>query len=234
LKPYYDHAGITLYHGDCREILPTLPKCDATITDPPYLTSEKGVPIVGGGVAPRICDSNSVEMPWGYDLEWIEHAIPEKHWLVFANYKMLGGVCSRLPPQTVFVWKKNNAPRMTRPVPRLDCEFIIWSRTGGKCDRMGEFQSMVIDVLMPQAGCFASERILEPGTGKGAHPCQKPLGIVRPFIARIDAETILDPFAGSGTTLVAAKLEGRKAIGIEISERYCEIAASRLAQGVLF
>ena len=71
--------------------------------------------------------------------------------------------------------------------------------------------------------------------GKRQHPTQKPLSLMCWCLSFAkDAETILDPFAGSGTTLVAAKLEGRKAIGIEINERYCEIAASRLAQGVLF
>ena len=68
-----------------------------------------------------------------------------------------------------------------------------------------------------------------------SHRTQKPLDLMRWCLSFAkDAQAILDPFAGSGTTLVAAKLEGRKAVGIEINERYCEIAAKRLAQGVLF
>ena len=233
-KPYYEDSHVTLYCGDCREILPELGKFDCVVTDPPYLTSEKGVPIRGGGVAKQCMETTSVEMPWGYDLDWIELIKGVQHWFVFANYKMLGGLCSRLVPQTVFVWRKSNAPQMTRPVPRLDCEFIVWSRTGGTCDRMGEFKSMVIDVPMPQAGCMASERLVEQHTGKALHQCQKPLAIVRPFVSRIDSELIVDPFAGLCTTGVAAKLEGRRATLIEISERYCEIGAERLRQGVLF
>ena len=67
------------------------------------------------------------------------------------------------------------------------------------------------------------------------HPTQKPLALMRWCLSLVpDAETVLDPFAGSGTTLVAARLEGRKAIGIEINERYCEAAANRLAQRTLF
>jgi len=67
------------------------------------------------------------------------------------------------------------------------------------------------------------------------HPTQKPLALMRWCLSLVpDAETVLDPFAGSGTTLVAARLEGRKAIGIEISEKYCESAANRLAQRTLF
>ena len=66
------------------------------------------------------------------------------------------------------------------------------------------------------------------------HPTQKPLGLVSRILSRHEATMILDPFMGSGTTLRAAKDLGRRAIGIEISERYCAMAVKRLAQGVLF
>lgn len=238
-QPYYEHDGIAIYHGRCENILPLIGSVDAIITDPPYLTSGDSVPIgktgKNGGVAMVYEQSKAVGVPWGYSLDWIEaaKATSPKHWIVYANYKMLGGLCSVLDPQTVFVWRKSNAPRMTRPVPRLDCEFVVWARTGGKCDRMGEFDSMVVDVPMPQAGCMANERILERGSGKAVHPCQKPLAVVRPFVDRLEAALICDPYMGTGTTLLAAKLCGRRAIGIEIEERYCEIAAKRLSQGVL-
>lgn len=236
--PFYDEDGITIYNADCMDVLPFI-NADCVVTDPPYLTSNSGVPIgttgdSGGGVATVYKQSRSVEMPWGYSLDWIDAVKNAKHWFVYANYKMLGGLCSRLEPQTVFVWRKSNAPNMTRPVPRLDCEFVVWSRTGGTCDRMGEFKSMVVDVPMPQAGCMATERLIERGSGKALHPCQKPLAIVRPFVSRVNVELIVDPFMGTGTTLLAAKLEGRKAVGIEISEKYCEAAVERLRQKVLF
>lgn len=71
--------------------------------------------------------------------------------------------------------------------------------------------------------------------GKRVHPTQKPVGLMQWCLGFVDkAETILDPFMGSGTTLVAAKLEGRKAVGIELNEKYCESAVKRLQQGVLF
>ena len=232
--------GVTLIHGDCREVLPLLEagSVDLVLTDPPYLTSDSRVPTRGRGVGKRILDTNAVGLPWGYSLDWINaiQYLGVQHWIVFANYRMLAGLCSTLPPQTVFIWRKSNAPRMTRPIPRLDCEFILWSRqNGATCQNMGAFQSMVLDVPMPQAGCMAVERICKAGTGKAAHPCQKPMGVVRPFIERLpDCKSILDPFAGLGTTGRAAKDLGRRCILIEIEERYCEIAARRLAQEVLF
>lgn len=240
MTPYYTDENTTLYLGDCQMVLPTLRVAGSfvVITDPPYRTNASGIPQRGKGVGKRQEESRSVGQPWGYSLEWIEacESHTPLHWVVFCNYAMLGGICSRLDPSCVFTWRKSNAPVMARPVPRLDCEFIIWSRSPkASCGRMGEFNSQVIDVPMPQAGCFATERILESQSGKAIHPCQKPIAVVGPFVERItDGDFILDPFAGTGTTLVAAKLAGRRAIGIEIDERYCEIAADRLRQGVLF
>jgi site-specific DNA-methyltransferase (adenine-specific) len=245
MKPYYEDqaSGIVIYHGDCREVLrdglPVGWSRPVVITDPPYKTGSSCVPIRGGGVSERIEESESVGQPWGYDLDWIEScaAYSPMHWVVFGNYQMIGGLCQRLPPSALFVWRKSNAARMTRPVPRLDCEFMVWHRhEKATCRRMGEFDSLVLDVPMPQAGCFASERILEAGTGKAAHPCQKPLAVVQPFVTRLadPSEFVLDPFAGTGTTLVAAKIAGQRAIGIEQKEEFCELAANRLRQGVLF
>jgi site-specific DNA-methyltransferase (adenine-specific) len=237
-----DDGAIQLYCDDYMAILPTIPAgtVDAVVADPPYLTDDTKVPIVGPGAGRRISDSNAVGIPWGYSLEWISacRLASPAQWLVYANYRMLAGVCHELPPQTVFVWRKSNAPRMTRPVPRLDCEFVIWSRGKAKCGQMGEFDSMVIDVPMPQAGCFAGERILEDGTGKAAHPCQKPLAIVVPFVQRMDCKTVCDPFLGSGTTGVACIRTGRRFIGIEKEPAYFNIAVKRikaeLAQPRLF
>lgn len=221
-------GSVQLYLGDCLEVLPTLEAVDAVVTDPPYLTGDSCVPIRGRGVAGRVNETVSVGLPWGYSMSWAE-AITARHWIVFCHYKMLADVCGILEPSSVFVWKKSNAPRMARPVPRLDCEFIVWSRSGDStCARMGEFSSLVLDVPMPQAGCFATERILEADSGRAAHPCQKPLAVVEPFIDRLDCQTILDPFMGSGTTGVACVRLGRKFIGIEKEPKYFDIAVKRI------
>lgn len=235
MKPYYQSHGITLYHGNCLELVPTLTnRVDVVLTDPPYLNAATSVLRGGRNVADIQHHSRSITMPWGYSLDWMEAVgrLSPLHWVVFCNGPMLGGVCSRLESawklSTVFAWRKANAPHMARNVPRLDCEFVVWARARkATCGRMGQFRSQVLDVPMPQAGCFAVERVLEPGSRRAAHPTQKPLAVVQPFAERLDG-TILDPFVGSGTTLVAAQKLGRPAIGIEREERYCEIAAKRL------
>jgi site-specific DNA-methyltransferase (adenine-specific) len=237
MTPFYQEPGITIYHGDCREILPCLPPADVLITDPPYLTRNAQVPIGGPHIAPISYESLSVGSPWGYDLEWLtlKHA---KHWVLWCNYQMIASLCIAMEKiaklSSIFVWRKLNAPHMTRPVPRLDCEFILWFRhVSASYRHMGHFKSMVIDVPMPQAGCIAHERILLNGTKKAAHPTQKPLAIVQPFVQCLDPSDLLDPFMGTGTTLVAAKKLGIQATGIEIEEYYCELAVKRLQQQVL-
>jgi len=92
----------------------------------------------------------------------------------------------------------------------------------GKDPRDGKGQSSVMTTLTGPPSCVE-------------HPCSKPYVAMTWMVAKatLDGETVLDPFMGSGTTLVAAKNLGRKAIGIEIEERYCEIAAKRLSQEVL-
>lgn len=233
-----DENPVTVVEGDCLELLGELPEIGAVVTDPPYLTADAKVSMnCPGGVGFRSADSTSVGLPWGYSLDWVDECarLKPKQWFVFANFKMLGGLVTALERHAevsaVFVWRKSNAPNMTRPVPRMDCEFVVWARAhGAKCDRMGEFRSLVLDVPMPQAGCFATERILAKGSGKAAHPCQKPIDVVRPFIKRIDAELILDPFAGSGTTGVAAALEGRRCILIEKDAKYAQLCRERVAK----
>jgi DNA modification methylase len=229
-----------LHCGDCLDILPTLAagSVDAVIIDPPYFTADSGVTIGGdGGVAKVFSESKAIGMPWGYSLAWIAEVarLQPQHWIVYCNYYMLGGLITELEKHaklgTVFVWRKSNAPIMTRNVPRLDCEFIVWAKDRkARNIRVGEFRSQVLDVPMPQAGCFATERITVNG-GRAAHPTQKPLAVVRPFVQRLteSGQTVLDPFMGSGTTGMAAIMEGRRFIGVELDPHYFAIAERRIA-----
>jgi site-specific DNA-methyltransferase (adenine-specific) len=242
IEPVYTDSAVTLYCGDCTELLPLIEQAHLVCTDPPYLGTETPITYktTTGGVSQAIETTETVGMPWGYSLDWLNLLGRPDHWIIYANYLMLGGLCTELQSRAqlgnVFTWRKSNAPNMVRPVPRMDCEFIVWARDPDSgCAEMGQFKSSVIDVPMLQAGCFSTERILMPNSGKAAHPCQKPLDVVTPFIQRLTepGDLVIDPFAGTGTTLLAAKNLGRRAIGIELNPAYCEIIKRRLQQECL-
>ena len=200
--PYYDHGGITIYHGDCREILPHLPKVDLVLTDPPY-----GILAESGSAATRRSGGNldAGRMAWDVAPErWLLDAILENHEAAF----VWGGLHLDLPPTFGYLlWDKQ--------IDGLnfgECE-VCWT-TERFAPRIFRYRAVGVD-------------------GGKQHPTQKPVALMRWRIEKAgDPQTILDPFMGSGTTLRAAKDLGRKAIGIEIEEKYCEIAATRLQQEV--
>jgi hypothetical protein len=207
VKPYYydERNGIAIFCGDCREILPQLPKVDAVITDPPY-----------GINAAR----NRESQKWG----WTDFAItgwdkerPSPELIRFvASFAPIVGIwggnyfADILPAKSKWlIWDKCQTE-----FSLADAE-LCWTSLNGAVRRIN----------LPRAVALQD--------GK-EHPTQKPIAVMQWCIRQIasDAQTILDPFMGSGSTLVAAKNLGRKAIGIEIEEKYCEIAAKRLAQEV--
>lgn len=206
MMPYYSSKDITIYHGDCREILPSL-AFDVVVTDPPY------------GCA--------ATTNWGgtYDgFQIANDTTPDvRDWLV----KAWTG------PALLF-----GSPRVARPPCKA---VLIWWK--GEHTGMG-------DLAFPWKPDFEEVYIIGDGwrsatrgssvlrhnarTDSGRlHPTEKPVGLMMALIRCAPAGSVLDPFMGSGTTLVAAKELGRRAIGIEIEERYCEIAAKRLDQEVL-
>jgi DNA modification methylase len=195
IKPYYEENGITIYHGDCREILPELEPVDLVLTDPPY-----GIYASGG--------------KWGkkYKLQWDKEPFGDIESILSAGKEAViwGGNYYQLRPSRGWlVWHKRD-----RVITTADVELAWTSR---------DMNARLIDCTIAQTN---PER-----TG---HPTQKPLKVIRWSLSFFpDATTVLDPFMGSGTTLRAAKDLHKKAIGIEIEEKYCEIAVKRLAQGVL-
>ena len=208
VRPYYEASGITIYHGDCREVLPGLPKVDLVLTDPPYgmefrsnYRSVRHEKIVGDTFLP---------------LDAIRLAIgaAARAAYVFCRWDNLREMPA---PKSVLVWVKNNWSMgdLLHEHGR-QWEAICFYPAAGH-----EFVRRIPDVL------FADR------TGNNNHPTEKPTDLLGQLVVANVGDTILDPFMGSGTTLRAAKDLGRKAIGIEIEERYCEIAAKRLSQEVL-
>lgn len=206
MKPYYDHAGITIYHGDCREILPTLPKVNAVITDPPYGINFDTDYSRFSGV--DVSPGNTYRPVHGDD-----NPFDPSPWLNFNAVVLWGGnlYADRLPRGSWLVWDK----RFKNGKAFLADGEVAWMKGG-------------YGVYLYEC---TSQGFLRPEPVQ--HPTQKPISVMEWCIVKSKAEgIILDPFMGSGTTLVAAKNLGRKTIGIEIEERYCEIAAKRLAQEV--
>ncbi len=237
MKPYYDHDGITIYHGDCHEVLPGLGGVDLILTDPPWELSGSQVEIRGKGVGKVRQKSNSLEKgSIGYfDVDVVKacQEAATHDCLFLAGFKELPALTSACDPlRGVFAWHKpNGTPAAVFPA-KMDLSFIVW--TGRKSLLYGHqhWPSMVFSVPFPSAGCMASERFVD-ATGKAVHPAQGPLALYRQLLRPFPPGLmVLDCYMGTGTTLRAAKDAGCRAVGIEIEERYCELAARRLAQGV--
>jgi len=215
--PYYDEDGITIYNADCRQVLPFIGRVDVLLTDPPYgIGADKNLRANkqhGKAVAPS---KDYGEGEWDNE--------PPPRWFLDAAQEtaqvaiLWGGNYYGLPSSSCWlVWDKDNGDN-----GYADCELAWTNMTRAVRKFKWKWQGM----LQEQMGDKKEPRV---------HPTQKPLALMRWCLSLVpEAQTVLDPFMGSGTTLVAARLEGRKAIGIEISERYCESAVKRLAQKTLF
>lgn len=213
MKPYYESGGITIYHGDCRDVLPDL-RADLVLTDPPY-----GIGEAHGKNKSR--SKLAVSRDYGM-ADWDDS--PPTRELIEAvvaagrHAILFGGNYFHLPPSSCWlVWDKDNGAS-----DFADCE-LAWTNLPKAVRRLTWRWA---GMLQENMGADKEPRF---------HPTQKPLAVMRWAITQApdDCELILDPFMGSGTTLRAAKDLGRRAIGIEISEEYCRIAVARLAQEVL-
>ena len=211
--PYYQDNHCTIYHGDAREILPHLPKVDLVLTDPPY----------GIGWKPRV-NHRGADRLWD-DSERFDPG----PWLTVGNKHVFWGAqyyTDKLPvSEAWFCWVKRTIAAnadFSEDKRTYSTIELAWS----DIDTKPCFKSIVWD---------GGKRAGDPQNRTFCHPSQKPLELMKWCIVKAgDPQTILDPFMGSGTTLRAAKDLGRKAIGIEIEEKYCEIAARRMSQEVLF
>jgi len=221
VRPYYEHNGITIYHGDCRELLPSH---DLILTDPQYQLADGKQANTMNATARRGANylKGTITIPkdWG-DLCGDEQPF-DPRFLLRGKVILWGAIhyADKLPNSSSWlIWDKRDGVAQD---DNADCE-MAWSNIGGPARIYRQLWKGI---------CRAGEENIAI-QGDKLHPFQKPLGLMKWCIQLTDAKTIFDPFMGSGTTLVAAKNLGRKAIGIEIEERYCEIAVKRLRQEVL-
>jgi len=208
MKPYYEHGGITIYHGDCRDVIAEWcpihgmpPLFDLMLTDPPYGHGEKWS---GGTWA-----SNPI---YARAFQWdAQPASPDTIATVLrlAHASIIwGGNYYRMEPSRCW---------------------LAWVKTS-RMPTMADFELAWTDIDKPSKLYMANRN----ADGRREHPTQKPVDLMKWCIAQVPGvRTIVDPFMGSGTTLRAAKDSGLSAIGIDRDEHYCEIAARRLQQETL-
>jgi DNA modification methylase len=217
VKPYYEEAGIRLFHGDCREILPELGLFDLLLTDPPYTIEAKG-----GGIAAKRQYLTDIKgkVDGGFDVSLLD-----KHpsWMVFCGKHQLKELLAATGDRvwSLVTWNKPNPTPLCAGNYLPDTEYIVHAYKSGRL--FGEYKDKSRFIVHP------SEQ------NDFDHPTGKPLAVMAKMIrlGTEEGESIVDPFSGSGSTLVAARNLGRLATGIEIEERHCETAATRLSQSVL-
>lgn len=210
MKPYYDDGrGIVIYNCDCRAILPSIGKFDLLLTDPPYGMEYRS--------NFRIVKHDKIHGDIFLPLDLIEISLEKatRAAYVFCRWDNL----SQMPaPKSVLAWVKNNWS-----MGDLEHEHgRQWEAICFYPKENHKFVTRIPDVIMADR------------TGNNLHPTEKPVGLIGKIIASNECQTILDPFAGSGTTGRAAKDLGKQCTMIEREEKYCEIAAKRMAQEVLF
>lgn len=227
MTPYYERNGIVIYHGDCRDVLPHLGPVDLVLTDPPYGIGystgrrqsyvRSSTRLVGDLLESPICNDLLADaLPLLADAPLLYLFSAPK-----CLDKTLPLVRDNWGVANILVWDKGNgAAGDLETTYGQQWEAIVY----GRKERVPITSGRDRDIL----------RVSRGNTSAYQHPTQKPEALMRYLIGRhTNAQTVLDPFMGSGTTLRAAKDLDRKAIGIEIEERYCEIAAKRLSQEVL-
>lgn len=257
VTPYYSDDHVTIFHGDCLEVLPRLGTFDLIVTSPPYnlgRTPWDAEPLghyvdgqdkggggqwVGsdghGGVA---YDDHDDAMPWQEYSDWQMRVLER---LYFRHLNETGAIFYNHKPRPagLTTWLPSNdfnTPEM--PLRQV----LIWLRQGGFNYSPTHYVPMHEWILIFARKAFRLASRGASGAGDvwsipqdrdNPHPSPFPVGLPARAIETTGAVSVLDPFMGSGSTLVAAKAAGILGVGIEISERYCELAAQRCSQATL-
>jgi site-specific DNA-methyltransferase (adenine-specific) len=231
-EPYYQDESVTLYHGDCREVLSTLAdeSVAAVLTDPPYTErthSKARSNATGGGVTEgiqtfaAITDDDLRELLsecGRVSRGWVVATMDYRHAVEFDTEPPAG-----LKSQRVGVWVKTNpTPQLTGDRPAQGWEAISYLHRSDRRSAWnghGAHGNYVMRIASPEG-----------------HPTAKPLPLLSDLVRKFTqpGDLILDPWAGSGTTGRAAKDEGRRSLLIEAREDYCDLIARRLTQDTLF
>lgn len=243
MTPYFDDGSVRLFHGDCREIIPTLGlTADAIISDPPYGETSlewdrwpDGWPTVLSEVARSMWCFGSMRMfldrrdefgAWklSQDVVWEKH-----NGSGFQNDRF------KRVHEHVTHWYQGPWADLYHVTPTTPDATARQVRSKGRPAHMGERKTNLYVSEDGGPRLMRSVLAVRSMHGRAIHPTEKPVELLIPPIeyACPPGGTVIDPFAGSGSTGDAARLVGRKAILFEIREAYCEKIADRLSQGVL-
>ena len=219
MKPYFQDESVTIYHGDCRDVLPTLGKVDLVLTDPPYGigdSANQSTDSRGDRTGNRAGGANTWHLPSEWDAELTLPDFGDGQLIAwFGHWRKRTDVEAKYGrARCEIIWAKDT--HVGPPCPAAMRDERMWVFGPSFIPR--RFETTVWDVP------------IIPTWSHRHHKNEKPVGLLKRALLWLPGETILDPFMGSGTTLRAAKDLNRKAIGIEIEERYCEIAAKRMSQ----
>lgn len=258
MTPYYDDGRVTIYHGEACAVLADLPtgSCDVLLTDPPYSSGgmfrgdrsrpvdEKYTQPGGGGGTPLVkksfgvFDGDSKDqrswMLWVAAWAWDARRVcgDNGRGFVFTDWRQLPAATDALQLggwtwRGILAWDKGQDRGLpVRGFFRQNVEFIAWGTNGAIANR---------EDVKEFPGAVVTAPVRSDADGPKIHPTQKPSALLAHLLRVVpgDRLTALDPFMGSGSTLVAATQLGHRAVGIEVDERFCEIAANRCSQQTL-
>lgn len=220
--PYYQDEFVTLYHGNCMEV-DEWRNADVLVTDPPYgISWTPKVGAYGANMAARgksqvsiknaIANDDSIEIR-----DKVLELWADKPAIVFGSWRV------ERPAKTQhrLIWHKAGMPPGPANAPFMSQDEEIYILGRG-----------FISTCPPMRSVIRTDEHRPTEVSKIGHPTPKPLALMEQLIERCPVGVIADPFAGSGSTLIAARNQARFAIGVELDEKYCEIIAKRLSDGV--
>ena len=228
MKLWYSEAGVELYQGDCRDLELEAGSVDLLLTDPPYGRQYKGngittshANVAADGARQGMRTMRGCLATLDAALAADAHLLVMCHWQSWPDFYDV--VSSYAGIQNALIWWKSRGGMGDCSMAyAVDYEVVLYAARGRR-SLAGKRPSAVIAGIPP------------PPAKRRTHPTEKPEALMETLVARHspDGGLCVDPFVGAGTTLVAARALGRRAVGVEIEPRWCDVAAERLRQGIL-